>query len=334
MVSLLASVWAGFERAADVFCAPPRGMPMAEALHDAVVFDFETTGPNPQADSIVQAAFRRFGRSPAQFVGLCWPDNATCAPAIPKGASDVHGITDWTLIEAGAGPVVGLLRHFEAMVEGCNPAHRSVVAFNGEHFDVPMLGATLARLEAIGEREAASLVRLHDVAAGRIPCIDPFHVFAYLTRLRNEPKWAAMPRSLGSTWERIFGEPMQGAHDAMADVSATFGLLAGAAAVVPETLKSMSARDSFLAAQWAARDAFRSENDAFGWWYRVGFHGDLVWQTKKRRGEPVNAAKDWREIDFAARKAAETGEFLGAVEVRDAIKAYCVRGNVNIKDLI
>jgi hypothetical protein len=333
MVSLLASVWAGFERAAEAFCAPPRGVLLVEALDNAVVFDFETTGPDPQSDSIVQAAFRRFGRWPARFVGLCWPDNATGTPAIPKGASDVHGITDWDLIEAGAWPVVDLLHHFDEMLAGCERGTESVVAFNGEHFDVPLLRATLARNFERGECRA-EYWHLQDVASGAIPCIDPFHVFAYLTRARNEPRWAALPRSLGATWERIFGEPMKGAHDAMADVNATHGLLAATSATVPEVLTSLTARESFLAAQWAARDAFRAENDAFGWWYRVGHHGDLVWQTKKRRGEPVHAVKDWREIDFAARKAGETGEFMGAVDVRDAVKARGVRGNINIKDLI
>ncbi len=99
------------------------------SLQDYVVFDFETTGPDPSRCELVEIAAIRYegGQEVARFETLVRPPGP-----IPPGATAVHGIDDAMVSDAPE--PARALAEFLRFLGG-----RDLVAHNGAGFDFPIL---------------------------------------------------------------------------------------------------------------------------------------------------------------------------------------------------
>lgn len=161
------------------------------------ILDLEATGTDPNKDRIVQIAILRvldlFSAGGPTFGG--WYEtliNPGCP--IPKDATDVHKITDDQVascppFQAVAVEIAGFL------------GTSDVAGYNLEQFDVPMLKAEFARA---GVAWPSPSVRI----------LDAFRIYR-----TQEPK------TLAKAHEFYVGKEMVDAHDAKADVKATFKVL-------------------------------------------------------------------------------------------------------------
>jgi DNA polymerase III epsilon subunit family exonuclease len=170
------------------------------------VFDCETTGTSPERDEMVSLALIRLdpdGVEQARFASLLRP-----ACSIPSDATAIHGIGDDDVAAAPTfDAVAGTLR---SLLDGA-----VFVAHNAE-FDLAMLQAAFAR--------AGMSYRPADVAC----TVEAFRVLDPL----------APSHSLEPLCER-HGVPLQAAHDAEGDASASASLLRLllAAGIAPETAR-------------------------------------------------------------------------------------------------
>jgi len=119
---------------------------------------------------------------------------------IPKGASDVHGISTEKAIKEGK-PLRDILIEFNALIEKSS----SVVAHN-INFDKMILGAELLRkgIESSFENKPKICTMNSSTAYCNIPG-------------RYGPKWP----TLSELHIKLFGHDFEGAHDAFADIEAT-----------------------------------------------------------------------------------------------------------------
>ena len=155
-----------------------------------VVLDFETTGPHPSIDRIVQAAFLKLRPDGSR---TSWSTLVQPGCPIPQDATDVHGITDEDVrdaprFEAIASKVVRAL-------DGCDLA-----GFGIRRFDWPLLQAELRRAGVVMEHKPH--------------LIDALQVF-----------FAFNPRDLSAAVKTYCGREHMSAHDAMADVEASLEVL-------------------------------------------------------------------------------------------------------------
>lgn len=160
-----------------------------------LVFDTETTGIDPNADAIVELAAVEFQ---AGRVGRSFTLRLNPGCPIPKGASDVHGITDDQV--AGA-PFFDEVADRVAARLGADGV--VLAGYNAVHFDVPMVNTAF-------------------INAGHPFRIDPTRVldpFIFLRRRHNH-----LPSKLGEVCARHRIE-LDRAHAADADARATAELL-------------------------------------------------------------------------------------------------------------
>ena len=158
-----------------------------------VFFDLETTGVNTSTDRIVQVAMIKM-----------MPDGSTekkkmlinPGMPIPKGATDVHGITDEMV--KGQPTFKQVSKGVASYLKGCD-----LGGYNSDEFDVPLLIEEFARAGINFPEE------------GHEPnFVDVFKV----ERIVNSHK-------LTDTYKRYTGIELDGAHDAMIDVEATIEVL-------------------------------------------------------------------------------------------------------------
>ena len=99
------------------------------SLEDYVIFDFETTGPDPSRCELVEIAAIRYegGAEVARFETLVRP-----SIPIPPGATAVHGIDDAMVADAPE-PARALAEFLRFL------GNRDLVAHNGAGFDFPIL---------------------------------------------------------------------------------------------------------------------------------------------------------------------------------------------------
>jgi DNA polymerase III subunit epsilon len=165
-----------------------------------VAIDTETTGRDPEVDRVVEVAcvIWRGGeivRKMAWFVNPGRP--------IPKEASDVHGITDETVKDAPAFPLV--MAELLDAIRGAVP-----VAYNAE-YDRKVLAAEMSRA-GVPPQSLPPAVRRN------IEWIDPL-VWA------REIQRAEKSRALSEVAERL-GIKLENAHRASDDAEATLRVLA------------------------------------------------------------------------------------------------------------
>jgi DNA polymerase-3 subunit epsilon len=165
------------------------------------VLDFETTGVDPTTDRAVQAAFVQI-RPGTRPVVRTWLVNP--GVEIPKGASDIHGISTDHAREHGGDPAQMLFELTGLVALGLGH-DIPLVAFNAA-FDLTLLEAENQRhgIEALAARLPRGQIR---------PVVDPFVLDKQISRRRGK-------RTLVDQC-RHYTVPHTGAHDAAADAIAT-----------------------------------------------------------------------------------------------------------------
>jgi len=156
-----------------------------------VFFDLETTGTDVSTDRIVSIATIKIdmdGKSQEKKM-LINPEMD-----IPKEATEVHGITNEMVADAPTFKQVSksLFSHFE----NCD-----IGGYNSDYYDVPLLVKEFSRCGILFPTWEISLV---DVLK--------------FERMLNSNK-------LGEVYLRYTGKELEGAHDALNDVKATFEIL-------------------------------------------------------------------------------------------------------------
>lgn len=156
-----------------------------------VVFDLETTGVDVEKDRIVQIALIRCepGGTRKTLQSLVNPERP-----IPPAATAVHGITDDDVKDQPT--FAQVCGEVEAMLEGADLA-----GYNSIRFDAPLLEAELER--------AASGLDLRGVRH-----LDAMVIFKLME-----------PRNLTAAYKKYCGKDLVGAHDALADTTATLEIL-------------------------------------------------------------------------------------------------------------
>jgi DNA polymerase-3 subunit epsilon len=159
-----------------------------------IFFDLETTGTSITKDKIVQIAAVKTNLSLEILDTKCVYVNPEIL--IPKGASDVHGITDETVKDAFT-----FKQYSKAIFEFFNVS--ILAGFNIDGFDVPLLSEEFARCGI-------------DFPTKEIKIIDSFQIF------RDKE-----PRTLTAAVKFYTGQIFEDAHDALKDVIRTIEVLEG-----------------------------------------------------------------------------------------------------------
>ena len=172
-------------------------------------FDTETTGlpknykaPITDSDNwprLVQIAWQQYdseGILTQEKMYIIKPEGFT----IPKGASDVHGITTEKAIAEGV-DLSGVLNEFRDIM-----AESDYLAAHNISFDERIVGAEFVRKET--ESLGKKLKRIDTMKAGTDFCAIPGKYNSY--------KWP----NLTELHTALFNKGFEGAHDALADVKA------------------------------------------------------------------------------------------------------------------
>lgn len=165
-----------------------RNLALARPL---VFFDLETTGTDVERDRIVQIGLIRLEAGGAR---RSWNQLVNPERAIPAEATAVHGIRDEDVRDQ---PTFAQLR---AEVEGWL-AGADLGGYNSTRFDLPLLQAEL--------RRAGSALGFDGVRH-----LDAMSIFHQMER-----------RDLTAAYRFYCGKDLTGAHDALADVTATLEVL-------------------------------------------------------------------------------------------------------------
>lgn len=172
---------------------------------DAIIFDTETTGPNPKVDKIVQIATIPMKKGMVTKFGVC---DQLINPEIPMpaGAEAVHGISDEMVKDKPT--IEKFLKKFTSQV--INKKNGVLCAYNAK-FDVPLLNREI--------REHNIYSSDHIEERNMAEVLDPF-----LLIQRIHPFLGAK-KKLGYQYHWLFCKQMENAHDALADVTGTADVL-------------------------------------------------------------------------------------------------------------
>lgn len=162
--------------------------------------DLETTGVNPGTDRIVEIAIVKILIDGTKSVKrkLINPE-----VPIPKGASDVHGITDEMVKNAPAFKQVA--HELKQMLDGCDFA-----GYNSNRFDIPLLMEEFLRAQVDFDMKNRKLLDVQNI----------FHKME--------------PRTLSAAYKFYCSKVLEGAHGAEADASATHEVLEAQIEKYPE----------------------------------------------------------------------------------------------------
>ncbi|HLP05020.1 MAG TPA: 3'-5' exonuclease [Paludibacter sp.] len=156
-----------------------------------IFFDLETTGTNIVSDRIVEISYHKVspnGREETKTIRI------NPGMPIPKGASDIHGITDADVAHCPLFKDVAkeIARDFE----GCDLA-----GYNSNRFDIPMLAEEFLRADV-------------DIDMTKRKLVDVQVVFHKMEQ-----------RTLGAAYKFYCDKELVGAHGAEADTLATYEIL-------------------------------------------------------------------------------------------------------------
>lgn len=153
--------------------------------------DLETTGINLGTDRIVEIAIVKILTDGTRSVKrkLVNPEMP-----IPKGASDVHGITDGMVKDALTFKQVA--HELKQMLDGCDLA-----GYNSNRFDIPLLMEEFLRSQVDFDMRNRKLLDVQNI----------FHKME--------------PRTLGAAYKFYCNKNLEGAHGAEVDASATLEIL-------------------------------------------------------------------------------------------------------------
>lgn len=162
--------------------------------------DLETTGVNPGLDRIVEIAIVKILTDGTKSVKrkLINPEIP-----IPKGASDVHGITDEMVKDA---PTFKQVAHeLKQMLDGCDFA-----GYNSNRFDIPLLMEEFLRAQVDFDMKNRKLLDVQTI----------YHKME--------------PRTLSAAYKFYCGKILDDAHSAEADATATYEILEAQIEQYPE----------------------------------------------------------------------------------------------------
>jgi len=153
--------------------------------------DLETTGINPGIDRIVEIAIVKILTDGTKSIKrkLINP-----GMPIPKGASDVHGITDDMVKDAPSFKQVA--QELKQMLDGCDLA-----GYNSNRFDIPLLMEEFLRAEVDFDMKSRKLLDVQNI----------FHKME--------------PRTLSAAYKFYCSKNLDGAHGAEVDAAATHEIL-------------------------------------------------------------------------------------------------------------
>lgn len=208
-----------------------------------IFFDLETTGINIQKDRIVQIACIKIdldGNKEEKNILV-----KSLIP-IPKEASDIHGITDETVKDAPYFSQIAksLFNYFE----NCD-----IAGYNSDNYDLPLL---------IEEFERCNI----EFPTWELNLVD---VLKYERLLK--------PNTLTEVYKRYTGKDLEGSHDALNDVRATFEILM----YQLENKSEMTPQDIDVLCQ-----GNRKRHDVGGKTY-INEDGDVCWSFGKNMNKPV-----------------------------------------------
>lgn len=161
-------------------------------LNNPICFiDLETTGINVSIDRIVEIAIIKIAPDGTKLVKrkLINPEMP-----IPKGASDVHGISDEMVKDAPTFKAVA--NEIKQFIEGSDMA-----GYNSNRFDIPMLNEEFLRAGIAIDMESRKLLDVQKV----------FHMMEQ--------------RTLSAAYKFYCDKTLEDAHTAEADAMATFEVL-------------------------------------------------------------------------------------------------------------
>jgi DNA polymerase-3 subunit epsilon len=153
--------------------------------------DLETTGTNLGTDRIVEIAIIKALPDGTKSVKrkLINPEIP-----IPKGATDVHGISDEMVKDAPTFRQVA--QELKQMLDGCD-----IAGYNSNRFDIPLLMEEFLRAEVEFDMKGRKLVDVQKI----------FHLMEQ--------------RTLGAAYKFYCNKNLEDAHSAEADASATLEIL-------------------------------------------------------------------------------------------------------------
>ena len=153
--------------------------------------DLETTGVNLGTDRIVEIAIVKILTDGTKSVKrkLINPEIP-----IPRGASDVHGITDEMVKDAPAFKQVA--QELKQMLDGCDLA-----GYNSNRFDIPLLMEEFLRAQVDFDMKNRKLLDVQNI----------FHKME--------------PRTLSAAYKFYCSKQLDGAHGAEVDAAATHEIL-------------------------------------------------------------------------------------------------------------
>ncbi|MGY5354158.1 exonuclease domain-containing protein [Wenyingzhuangia sp. IMCC45467] len=156
-----------------------------------VFFDLETTGINIASDRIVEISILKVFPN-GNKESKTWLVNPEVE--IPKGASDIHGITNEKVINEPT--FKELAPKVYELIKGCDLA-----GFNSNRFDIPLLAEEMLRAEV-------------DFDLTNIKFVDVQTIFH-----KKEQ------RTLSAGYQFYCNKELEGAHSAEADTNATYEIL-------------------------------------------------------------------------------------------------------------
>jgi DNA polymerase III subunit epsilon len=218
-----------------------------------IFFDLETTGLNLSTDKAVSIATLKIdldGKTEEKKI-LINPEMP-----IPKEASDIHGITDEMVADAPTFRQIS--KSLFAYFENCD-----IAGFNSDYYDIPILMTEFARC---GIEFPTWELNLVDVLK--------------FERALNSNK-------LEEVYLRYTGKELEGAHDALNDIRATFEILM--CQLQKHGKEDLTPKDIDLICQGE-----RKRFDLSGKTY-LNASGEVCWAIGKNAHQPVTKDKKYLE---------------------------------------
>ncbi|ATA88442.1 3'-5' exonuclease [Capnocytophaga stomatis] len=174
-------------------------------------FDLETTGTDITKDRIVEISVLKVYPN-GNKESKTWLVNPTIP--IPKGASDVHGITDERV--ANEPTFKELAKTIHNMIKDADLA-----GYNSDRFDIPLLAEEMLRADV-------------DFDLGNRVTVDVQTIFHKMEQ-----------RTLGAAYKFYCGKTLDNAHSAAADTNATYEILKSQLDRYPELDNNMKKLSEF-----------------------------------------------------------------------------------------
>lgn len=162
-------------------------------MKNIVIWDVETTGLSPKEDFIIQLSCMKVNPETKEILGeKSWYIKPAHKYSIDPRATEVHGLTK-EFIEENGKTIKEIADEFLSFIDGCD-----FMTYNGNNFDIKFL-------------------------------YKDFEMFGYDLKLEDRKFFDAYamectynPRNLGTVYKKYTGNELEGAHDAMNDVRATW----------------------------------------------------------------------------------------------------------------